>query len=362
MINKERLLNTFIQIVQIDSPSGDEEAMAHYVTEFLNNLNISNQRDTYGNVLASVVGMPNWAPILLSAHLDTVEPGRGVVPQIEDGSVCSVGNTILGADNKAAVAAILEVLIIIAENNLTKIAPLEIVFTLSEEVANLGAVHLDYSNLCASTGYIFDSSTPIGTIITASPFYNRFDIKINGTAYHAGNPELGINALKIAMTALSHIRLGRLDEATVCNIGLFSGGTSRNTVPASVLLQGELRSFEEPLLVESTQYLVDTFSNVAEDLQGSVEIDVVRENGGFRLCPEHPLIQRGMKVLESLIIAPVLKEASGCYDANIFYEHGIEVLNFGNGSKDNHTTREHIAIKDLELLTKLVLELVRYTT
>jgi len=362
MINAERLINTFLEIVQIDSPTGDESDMAQYILDFFTALGsstklaITTQLDAYGNVIVKIPG--EGAPIVLMAHLDTVEPGRGIIPKIKDGIIKSSGNTILGADNKVGVVAILEAVHSVLEKGVSN-KSLELVFTISEEVGNLGAINLDYSLLKAKKGFSFDSGAPIGTIVIASPYYTRFDIDIVGKAAHAASPEDGVNALEIFHNALSGFKLGRIDKDTLCNIGVVYGGEVRNTVLGTLAVKGEVRCFVEEKLEDSLAKIVSSFENSASNLGGTIKKEVVRENGGFLLGTNDHLVLAGVDAVESLQLVPNLIKASGCFDANVFIDNGIKILNFANGSKGGHTTQEQISVENLNLIANLVSQLVK---
>ncbi|MCA9390578.1 M20/M25/M40 family metallo-hydrolase, partial [candidate division WWE3 bacterium] len=339
---------------EIDSPSGEEDAIMHEISKIFSAIGIRHQFDDYGNCIAFVAGKGD--PLLLTAHVDTVEPGRGVRVEKVDGILQSVGETIVGADNKAGVAVILYTVETLKEHLSHR--PLEIVLTRSEEIGNFGAVNLDYSLLSAKEGFSFDSGSPIGTITTASPFYNRFDITVHGKACHAAHPELGINPLVITAEALAGITLGRVTEITTANIGLIEGGTARNSVPDSITLRGEVRSFDENELETTSKEIINIFSEKAKIHGAGISSGIVRENCGFSFGKNDPLLMLGMSTLQSLQIEPILKESTGCYDANIFFEHGIKILNFGNGSTNNHTTEEQISTGNLELLSQLLAALI----
>ncbi|MFZ5424662.1 MAG: M20/M25/M40 family metallo-hydrolase [Patescibacteria group bacterium] len=356
MINEKRLLNTFLKIVSIDSPSGFEQGMVAYVSDYLNSLKYKIQIDSYGNLICKIPGEKN-STLLLTAHLDTVEPGCGIIPLVEDGVVKSVGNTILGADNKVGVACLLEVAHTISENNIEH-PSLELVFTLSEEVGNYGALNLNYSLLTAKEGFSFDGSDTFGAITVASPFYNRFDISLEGTASHAGKPEGANNVIMPLLNVLNSINLGRITDNTLCNIGVVALGTTRNTVPGKVEVKGEVRSYTEAELNKYTDLIVGYFQSSAQKFNATVSCDVVRENGGFKLSESDRLLSKGVATLEKLNIKPILHESTGCYDANIFFDHGIKVLNFSNGSKNNHTIEEEVSVENLSLTAKLAFNLV----
>ncbi len=361
MINTDRLINTFQTIVAIDSPTGEETPMVHFLLSFFSNLGYTPIADEHRNVYVSAPGRGIHAqssPIFFNAHIDTVEPGRGIECIIDGNILRSKGDTILGADNKVAVAAILEMVTVLSERELDH-PPLEILFTASEEVANLGAVHFDYTTVTATHGYTFDSGEDTGTIIVASPYYNRFDITIHGQAAHAARPEHGINALDIFCHSYATFRIGRISEHTVCNIGHIEGGHVRNTVPGDLRIQGEVRSFLESELEEVTSLIASTFEHTAKSHGGYVDIDIVRENGGFQYESTDPFVTFVADEISALGKDVVYLKASGCYDANIFIEKGIQVLNMANGSRDSHSTNEHITIDDFMYTATLALTLAQ---
>lgn len=353
-MDKNRLINTFLKIVQIDSPTGYEKEMVAWVCAKLSNLGIDYKIDDFGNIIARV-GSGDRSH-LLTAHLDTVEPGRGIKPVILDGLIKSSGDTILGADNKIAVAVILEVLENIKEQKLD--VPLEIVFTLSEEVGNLGAVNLDYSLLKAVDGFSFDSEGEIGKVIVGSPFYSRFDIEIIGESAHASKPENAVNALLVINNALNKIKIGRVDDDTICNIGIIEGGSVRNTIPGKIILKGEVRSFVEGKLEEAVDNIKNSLFDSANIFGAQIKINVVRENSGYRLNKTDRDLEFVAKTFESLKIKPKFVKSYGCSDANIFLEHGIKIINLADGSRFPHTNNEYISIKSLFLLSKLISHLV----
>ncbi|MBD3310930.1 MAG: M20/M25/M40 family metallo-hydrolase [Candidatus Magasanikbacteria bacterium] len=354
MINTERLVNTFLEIVRIDSPSGEEGEMVVDIIKRLDDLNIKYEKDSFGNVIAHTDG--DGEPIVLAVHLDTVEPGRGIEPIVENGLIKSRGKTILGADNKNAVAAVLEILQVIKENNLIA-KPLDLVFTLSEETANWGAVNLDYSMLRAKSGFSFDSSNPIGGIIIGSPFYYRFDIKILGRANHASVPEKAVNALNIFHEALKEITLGRVDNDTICNIGTLEGGHVRNTIPGELVLKGEVRSFYEEKARSNTDKIIDIFDLKAKLFGGNIEYKTLQENPGFIFGENDELVVRAKKIMDEMNISSKTMKVYGCFDANIFYDKGIKILNLADGSKYSHSMEEELKVSDLENLAKIALNL-----
>ena len=228
MIRRERLTDTFCDLVRIDSPSGEEEAVAQELTRRLEALGLQVSRDLHGNLLASDEGDD---PLLLSAHMDTVEPGRGVAPMVEGDRIRSDGTTILGGDCKAGVAAVLEALESVHEDGTPRV-PVQLVFTRGEEIGLVGARNLDFSMVRAKEAVVFDGNGPVRKVTTSSPSYIRLDVHVTGRAAHAGvEPEKGISAIKIAAEIIAGLPQGRLDPETTINIGTISGGSVRNTCP-----------------------------------------------------------------------------------------------------------------------------------
>lgn len=353
-IDKQRLVDTFMHIVQIDSTTGYEDDMAAYIVSTAQKLGYHPVIDRADNVIISSPGIGE--PLLFTAHMDTVEPGRGIKPRISNGVIKSDGTTILGADNKVAVAVLLELLASHSDYTHT-LRPLELVFTRSEESGNVGATNLDISHLKSRTGYSFDSGEPLGTILIGSPFYDRFDITIIGKSAHASIPEEGHNALLAAQQLLQHIHVGHVDEYTIANVGVIQGGSVRNTVPEEVQLQGEIRSFIESHINAVGKKLQRDARQVASSTKTAIEVSIVRENPGYLLADNHPLIMRALRVLKELHIHPLLKKTYACFDANVFQQHGITVLNMSDGSCDNHTTRESVQVQDLQTLANIALSL-----
>jgi len=349
-----RLTNTFLKLVQIDSVTGNEKEISDFVFNKLITLGLTTTRDNYGNIIGKLQGMGD--PILLTAHLDTVEPGRGIKPIIENGIIKSSGETILGADNKVALSIILETLERVVEGKINR--SIEVAFTLSEEVGNYGAVNLDYSLLNSKIGYSFDSEGEIGTIITASPYYDRFDIEIIGKSAHASQPENGINSLIILNNGLNRIKLGKIDEDTIANIGVVGGGSVRNTILGRISIKGEVRSFIEAKINSATENIVKVFKEETQKMNAKTNIDVVRENPGFKFSKNEEVIKNAINVFEKMNIKPVLKESYGCYDGNIFIGKNIKVLNMCDGSKYSHTVNEQISLSNLNLISDVLMNLV----
>lgn len=353
MINKNRVIKTFCDLVAIDSVTGEEEIFAKEMVNRLKPLVDFITLDDYGNVYARLEGQGK--PLFFAAHMDTVEPGRGIKPRVKQGEIVSDGRTILGADNKAAIAAILETLEVLQKAKVKK-CPLEIVLTRSEEIGNLGAVNFDYSLLKAQKGFCFDSSNPVGTIITSSPFYERFDLQLIGREAHASRPEEAINVLSVLQRLLSKGKLGRLDKNTLLNIGIVEGGKVRNTILGQVVLKGEIRSMREENLLFHKGKILNILDTETRWLEARYEAEFVRENPGYVLQDDQ--LKEAEEVIRRCGLNVNKVISWGVSDANIFNEKGLTCINLGDGSEFSHTVSERIKVSSLQSLVKLMLGLI----
>ena len=345
MIKRERIVQTFCDIVRIDSPSGEEENMASDIRQRLESLGFTTQRDSYGNLLASD-GREN--PILLSAHLDTVEPGRGIVPTVQEDRIVSDGTTILGGDCKAGVSAILEALESIIEDG-GEYHPVEFVFTREEEIGLVGARNLDFSLISAKEAIVFDGEGPVSQITASSPTYIGFDIEIIGRAAHAGvEPEKGLSAIKIAAELISRLPQGRLDDNTTFNIGMIEGGTVRNAVPENATIRGEFRSTN----IESLDSLRIQIDDVIQEIgqvypDANLEDHLHTEFETYTLTDDDPATMRVKETLRGLGLEPTMKPSGGGTDGNVFRLNGISSVVVGMADHGMHTVREYVTIPDL---------------
>lgn len=345
MIIEERIVSTFCELARIDSPSGEEKELALLVSSKLEKLGFNVTRDSYGNVVASE---GRDKTILLSAHLDTVEPGRNVNPLVSDGRIYTDGSTILGGDCKSGIAIILECLESMKEDG-TKRQGVEIVFSCDEELGLLGAKNLDFSKLFSKEAIVFDGEGPVTQITSGSPTYLAFDIELTGRAAHAGvEPENGISAIKMAAEIIVQLQLGRLDVDTTMNIGNISGGSVRNAVPEYAAFSGEIRSHNIEALAKVQAYLL----NVLQDTRNRYQDAVITEsfNTEFEAYSVDPQESIVTKVIDSMIgegLTPDLAVSGGGTDANVFRSQGINAVVLGVADHNAHTVREHIMINEL---------------
>lgn len=349
----DRLVQVFLDLVKIDSPSGHEEKVIECVSKFVQKLGLKSIQDTRGNLIVKVDGAGE--PILLGAHLDTVEPGRNISPRIANGIIKSNGTTILGADNKVAVAAILEVLRLLVENKI-QTRPLDVVFTLAEET-EFGSGKLDYGKIEAKKGYIFDSLIPVGCIVTASPFCNDLQIKIIGKAAHASLPHEAINALNVLAVAIGKIKLGKINNKTIANIGIVTAGHMASTVPGEAVIRGEVRSFVKKEVEKYSNLIINKFKQTAFKLGAKIEAKIIESCPGYEYSASDEFIKTTGKKIKDFGLQPTLIKKWACSDANIFNNRDMQILNLGDGVVNAHTVDERVSVDDLTKLGKLVLYL-----
>jgi tripeptide aminopeptidase len=357
MINEQRLLETFLALIRIDSPSGEEAAIAQELATRLGDIGLTVEGDAMNNVLAKLPGQ--GAPLLLAAHMDTVMPGHGVKPVVKDGVVYSDGTTILGADDKAGIAVILEVLQIMTERELPH-PPLEVVITVREEVGLEGAKGLDLARLTAKTGVSLDSGNMPGTIVVAAPTHNVISAVMHGKAAHAGSsPEAGVNAIAAAAQAVVNMPLGRIDAETTANIGTIKGGRARNIVPDRVELTGEARSRELAKLEAQTARMVEALQDAAQRSGATVDVEVTRAYEGYQLTEADPVVSGLVRACRAVGVEPAPVPSGGGSDANIFNAHGMQVVNLSTGAYQGHSTEEHIAVADMVTCAEILLEYIK---
>ena len=376
MIDKARLKDRVLELVRIDSLSRKERAIAARLKEILEALGGTVFMDDAGDAVGGEVGnlvahfdgnVAGAEPMLLSAHMDTVAPGEGVVPVVDGDVIRSDGRTVLGGDDKSGLAIILEVLQAVREEDLPH-GHVDVVFTICEEVGLLGAKHLDLDLVRAKTGLVLDSDS-IGFLITKAPAVNHLEFEVHGLEAHAGIcPERGISAIQVASRGITAMRLGRIDEDTTANLGLVSGGTAVNIVPNRVTLTGEVRSHDEEKLERQTQSMVaclqDAAAGVTLELDGRlhearVEFRIRREYDRMDVSLETAIVRRVHEAAHNLGLAvDTVAKGGGC-DANVLNKRGLQVANLASGMRDIHTVHEWLDVNDLVTAARIIHEVVR---
>ncbi|TAJ77914.1 M20/M25/M40 family metallo-hydrolase, partial [bacterium] len=323
---------------------------------------------TVGNVIAHFHGnAPNSQPILLSAHMDTVVPGEGVVPVLEGSILRSDGRTVLGGDDKSGVAIICEVLRVVREKNLS-CSDVDVVFTICEEAGLIGAKCLDVSRLRARRGLVLDSDS-VGFLFTRAPAANRLEFCIRGLEAHAGVcPEKGISAIQVAAEGIARMKLGRVDQETTANIGLIEGGMAVNIIPGTVRLRGEARSHNEATLERQTRHMVRCLEEAASRhlleidgnrFQASVEAKIKRDYDRMDVPDTSAVVRLVQAAGRNLGIDVKTMATGGGCDANALNKKGLEVANLSTGMREIHTVKEWLDLNDLYISAQMVLEIVR---
>ncbi|MFP4662150.1 MAG: M20/M25/M40 family metallo-hydrolase [Halanaerobiales bacterium] len=367
MINKKRLLNLFLELVQIDSVSKEERTLADRIIREFDRLDLVVREDdagnhiggNAGNLIIDIEGEQSMPRFLLSAHLDRVEPGRGIEPVIKDGYVLTKGDTVLAGDDLIGVAAIIEVVKVLKENKV-KHRPMKIVFTVAEEIGLLGAGELDIKELeNVDYGFVFDVDGAVGTVVHQAPTQLKFNAVINGKAAHAGiEPSKGVDAIKIASMAISNMNLGQVDDETTANIGVIKGGRASNIVPDMVELEGEIRSHSDKLLIKQQKDMQELIERSCSKYGGMVDYDIEEIYSGFAIPPESDIIKIVEIIIEELGLDFVLSKSGGGSDANIFNNTGLISLNLGVGMENVHSTEERVKIDNLNLVAEFILKLL----
>lgn len=352
IISSERVLHTFLDLVRFDNPSGQEADVVAYLHRTLTELGLEVEQDASLNLLARLPG--KGVPLMLNGHTDCVNPCVGVRPVVVDGVVYSSGDTVLGADDLAGVAAIIEGVRRILESGKPHRAA-ELLFTTQEEIGLRGAAAFDYSKLQAHEGVILDMLGNPGGICVGAPSQNNLTAVIVGKAAHAGvEPEKGINAIQVAAEAIAAMTLGRIDHETTANIGTIHGGQATNIVPNRVELQGEIRSHSPARLEAQSQAMVDALHTAAARYAARVDITLTNSYQAYRLDEHEPVVTLVATAWQRLGIEPFTFISGGGSDANVFSEHGMRVANLSIGYRAIHTVDEHIAVADLERAAQLV--------
>lgn len=367
MVNQERVVNAFMDYVRISSPTKQERKFADFISNELLALGFDVTMDgageivgsDSGNVIAKLKGTVSGAPVLFSCHMDTVSPGIDIKPHIKDGVIYSDGTTILGGDDKAGIAAILEAIKVIKENKMDH-ADIEISFSIFEEGGLHGAKNLDFSQFSSKHAFILDSGGDPGEVIVKGPAQDKLFFKVIGKPAHAGVcPEEGISAIMVASRAINNMKLLRIDEETTANIGRIEGGSVTNIVTPEVTITAEARSLDNDKLKAQSDHMVTCFEEAAIHFGAQIESTVERMYSAFSVEESHEIVKLAFKACENAGLKPYTKSSGGGSDTNIFNANGITAINLGIGEKKPHTLEEHLYIKDLVASAQLVLEIIQ---
>jgi tripeptide aminopeptidase len=362
------MLDEFVELARIPSPSRREGAMAKVVMTKLRAMGLRPQQDRChrvfggetGNIIARLPGSRrNQAPLLLNAHLDTVAQKAPPKPRIAGRYIVSDADAPLGADDKVGVVAILEALRCIREDGIEH-PPLEIVFTVGEESGLLGAKGLDYERLNARIGFTFDSGGRVGRIVNKAPSQDSFRAVITGRAAHAGmSPEKGVNAIRSAARAIAGMSLGRIDHETTANVGVIEGGVATNIVPDQVRVEGEARSHDDGKLARQLRHMLKRLHDAAAQEGGGIEIEIEPQYRCFGLAADSPAIRVAASAARSIGRRISLETTGGGSDANIFNEHGIATAIVGCAYDNPHSPRERMEVAEFGPLGRFAVALIK---
>jgi tripeptide aminopeptidase len=362
------VVELFTELAAMPSPPGEEREVADRVTDYLRELGLDVEEDDAGSSIGSNAGNllcrldatgQSGVPLFLCAHLDTVPPEGPIEPVVSDeGVVRNAAGTILGADNKAAVAAMLEATRRIVGERRPH-AGIELLFTPKEEVGLLGAAAFDDEALRARVGYVYDQAAPIGDVILGAPHAHAMQVRFHGRAAHSGMyPEEGRSAIAGAARAIADLRLGRVDEETTANVGVISGGTAPNIVPEWCTFVAEARSHDEAKLADLVQEMLDAITFAAGLSECEVETEVKKTYRGYRFRRDDLPVRIAAQALEASGYVARYGLSGGAADANVFNERGRQCVNLANGMADIHTPDERISVADLEGMVGVTIALV----
>jgi tripeptide aminopeptidase len=376
VIQKERMTEYVLDLIRIDSLSRKEKGIALKLKRDMEDLGAecffddagSRVNGNTGNLIVKLNGnRANIEPFFLSAHMDTVGPGEGIKPRVDNGLIKSDGTTVLGGDDKSGIAVIVEVLRVLTDDNIPH-GDIEVAFTICEEIGLLGAKHIDISKFNSRYGIVLDSSSP-SRLVLRCPLAERLEFHVHGLEAHAGLcPENGINAIKVASDSISKMNLGRIDYETTANIGVIKGGIATNIVPNFVKIVGEVRSHDEDKLVAQKHHMIECVRNAASSfgviVNGQVHgagVEEFFERSYDKM--DVPEDSRIVKIIDRAVmgIGHNIKyhtSGGGC-DANFFNQMGIECANLGTGMYELHTVNEYMVLEEFYRAAEIVMETIK---
>ncbi|MBD8070369.1 tripeptidase T [Bacillus sp. PS06] len=367
MVNQDRIVEEFLELVQIDSETKFEAEIAMVLKEKFTSLGVEVVEDETtsvtghgaGNLICTLPATKEGVdPIYFTSHMDTVVPGKGIKPSIKDGYVITDGTTILGADDKAGLAAMLEAIRLLKENKIEH-GTIEFIITVGEESGLVGAKALDPKLITAKFGFALDSDGKVGNIIVAAPTQAKVKAIIHGKTAHAGvAPEKGVSAITIAAKSIAKMSLGRIDEETTANIGRFEGGTQTNIVCDRVDILAEARSLVPEKMEAQVQQMKEAYEATAAQMGGSADVEITVMYPGFKFADGDHVVEVAKRAAAKIGRPSELLQSGGGSDANVIAGHGIPTVNLAVGYEDIHTTNEKMPIEELVKLTEMVVAII----
>ncbi len=367
-VNQERLVQTFLELVRQNTPPRQEKTASEIGCRILSELGFQCEYDDAGEKVGGNIGnliafkkgtIPDAPAIFFSSHFDTVEPTPGLEPIIDGDIIKSDGNTILGADDKCGLAPILEAMRILDEQNIPH-GDIQLLLTICEEIGLVGAKHMDPKKITAQMGYVLDAGPPVGSLVYSAPTQDIFEVWIHGKPAHAGaQPEDGVSAILVAARAIARMKLGRVDPETTANVGIITGGTATNIIPAECYLKCEARSRNQAKLDKQRDHMIACFRE--EAAAAGVQVEIKNENAYqmYELGMDDPVLTIGMAAAERIGLEPLLRVTGGGADANIFNEMGVPTTVLGCGMMNIHRHDEYVRISDMVKSTQLVVSIIQ---
>jgi tripeptide aminopeptidase len=367
MIREDRLVDLFLNLIQINAPAREEAAVVAWTRQYLEAIGLHVREDNAGaeiggnanNLIATLPGNLEGAPrIFLSAHFDTVEPTAGLVVEEVDGVFRSASDTILGADDKGGMAPAIEAVHAIIESGAPH-GDITLLLSVAEEIGLMGADAVKLEELNLDFGFVLDTGPPVGSFVNRAGTHDKLDVIVHGKPAHAGkDPEKGINAIVVAATAIANMKIGRIGPETTANVGRIEGGTATNVVPAEVKLYCEARSTDIEALDAQIGHMVQTFEAAAAQFGTTVTIEHVRHYVGYEVPLDSPVAQVAKRASEALGFNPVFRTTLGGSDGNIYNAKGLPCVVVATGMDKIHTHDEFISRRDLVDTARLAYQIL----
>ncbi|HWR62311.1 MAG TPA: M20/M25/M40 family metallo-hydrolase [Clostridia bacterium] len=366
-MNTERMINEFVEMVGVSSLSLTEGNFASLLAEKLRAMDFEVYIDKAGeltggdtgNVLGRLKGTLDKRPLLFCAHMDTVVPGENIKPVIRDDIIYSDGTTILGGDDKAGIAAILEAVRFLKENGIPH-GDIEVAFTICEEGGMHGAKNMDYGWLKSKLAFVLDSGGNVGSVVVQAPAQYKLLTTIKGKAAHAGvSPESGISAIQVAARAIEKMKLLRIDEDTTANIGKISGGSATNIVCDRVEITMEARSLVRDKVEAQARHMLECIETACSEYGAEHETTRYLNYAEINLQKDAEVVKLAEAAIRRIGLEPSLKSTGGGSDTNVMSGKGLQAVTLGIGMSNVHTTSEYIAISDIEKTAELVAAIIQ---
>jgi len=353
-MNSQRLVDSFCEFVRISSETPNDKEFVSYMEKLLVKEGAKTVKDKFGNLIAKFPALNSTKKesIAFGCHADTVKPGLGIEPVVKDGLITSKGETILGADDKAGIAEFLE-----AFRTAKKRPPIEFILTRCEEMATEGSFNMDYSLVDSKIGYILDEEG-IDIVVVGAPTKFALYVEYSGVSAHASEPENGVSAIIPAAKAITMLKLGRIDHETTANVGIIEGGQVVNGIPDKVKLVAECRSCDHNKAVALSKEMERIFKLAADENNVKVDIKSEIKYYSFKISETHPVVKYAIDAMSKNGIKPITEVITGGLDANNFNRNGIVTATLGVGCRDIHTKEETAVVKDMETITKSLIDLI----